>query len=236
MMEMTLAMFEPRSLRLDVSGGSGVLSREQIVAAISYASVDNELGWQATRAMHCNDIGAIQYLLLYFNRELRTHTAHCAELPGMAVAALLGKPIGSQINSLVHAHPLWDRERRRASKVKALIDKALSASNYNEAARLSKLHDEILSNARARCEREILENGRCPKCQGTGTTKRKHADCGTCAATGRIKPDMQVIEKASNSDALRAVHSALDSVGSASALFLRELRQRLQQERDAFDC
>lgn len=236
MMEITLAMFEPRSLRLDMSYGSGILSRDQIVAVIGIASQGNEIGWQATRAMHSNDALSVSYVRRHLSRALAAHSTHCAELPDMALSALLGRPIGDQLNALIYSHPLWDRERRRAAKVKVLIDKAISSEKGHEAQRLTNLHAEILNAARARCKREILETGRCPRCLGTGRMIRKDAECGGCRATGRIIPDMQVIEKATNSDALRAVHSALDDIGSACAKFSRDMTARLQAEREAFDC
>lgn len=232
MIEMIIGMFEPRSLRLDIPSGSGLIGRDEVIAAISFAANGNELGWQAIRAEFSGDPKAVNYLLEHFSRTLSAHTAHCSDLPELVLSAHLRRPIGKQLTTLVNMHPRWDRERRRAAKLNALINKANSNYDDNEAARLTMMREQILTAARARCEQELMETGRCPRCLGSGRMLRKDADCQPCSATGRIIPDMQVIENKTNSHTMRAVHSALDDIGSASSRFMRDMHNRIRAERD----
>lgn len=236
MIEMIVGMFEPRSLRLDIPTGSGLLGKDEIIAAISLAARDNELGWQAIRAEYSGDPKAVNYLLEHFRRALLAHTTQCAELPELVLSAHLRRPIGNQLTALVNSHPRWDRERRRAAKINVLINKAISRCDDNEVARLTSTRDQILIAARVRCEQEIIETGRCPRCSGSGRMIRKDAECVPCSGAGRIIPDMQVIENKTNSIAMRAVHNALDTISSASVKFERKLRQQITLEREAGNC
>lgn len=233
MIKMAVSMFEPRSLKVDMSRGSGVLCREQIIIVIGVAARENELGWQAIRAEHSSNKESIQYLKDFLRCALATHTEQCATLPDMALSVYLQRPVAEQLESVINSHPLWDRERRRAAKVKVLIDKALSCNNNKEAERLAGVRAEILQSARARCEREIMETGRCPRCNGSGRMLRKDADCSACNAQGRIVPDLHVIEKYSNYAALCAVNDALSFISDASARFVRDLKRLLDAEREA---
>lgn len=232
MMEMINAMFEPQSVRIEPSKGKGLLSREQILGALGVIAGKHPLGWAALQAEHTDDTAAHAQLAAHLRTELAAHCAECAELPEMALAVYLRRPLPEQLASLVAKHPRWDRERRRAAKVKVLIQRAKERGNQTEVERLQGEHDKILSAARARCEREILDTGRCPKCAGTGAHLRKGTQCAVCHGTGRVVPDMAIIERKVGQAAAQAVHRVLDELGSAVSAFSRAMRQRLEGERE----
>lgn len=230
MMEMIMGMFEARSMRLGHVGGSGRLSREQIVGAIGLASGRHRLGWQVTQAEHAGDPTALAQLLAHLRIELAAHTAHCANLPELTLAVYLRRPLPEQLRSLVAQHPRWDRERRRAATIRVKADRAGERGNEHERARLLSAAQVVLTQARDRCERELLETGRCPKCSGTGVMARKGTECPVCHGSGRIIPDISIIERQAGAEAVRAVHKALDGLGSEAGLFMRALRKRMGAE------
>lgn len=231
MMEMINAMFEPQSLRIGGCKGKGLLSREQIVGALGIVSGQHPLGWAALQAECTNEPAAHNALIAHLRTRLSAHTAHCANLPEVAMAVYLRRPLPEQLPSLVAKHPRWDRERRRAAKVKVLMDRAFSKGDEREAARLSEIRDEILTAARKRCEQDIMATGRCPKCAGTGAQLRRGGECAVCHGTGRIIPDMSIIERKAGRSAAQAVHKALDELGSATSAFMRAMRERMEGER-----
>lgn len=231
MMAMVMGMFEARSMRLGHTGGYGLISREQVVGALGVVSGHHPLGWLAAQAEHSGELTALAQLTAHLRTRLSAHTAHCANLPEMTLAVYLRRPLPEQLHSLVAKHPRWDRERRRAAKLKVLICREKEKGEEAEAARLQATHDEILTAARARCEQEIMTTGRCPKCAGTGKMLRKGGECAVCNGTGKVVPDMDIIERHAGLAAVSAVHDALDELGSATSAFMRAMRERMEGER-----
>ncbi|MBM7455190.1 putative phage protein [Oceanisphaera litoralis] len=227
-----MGMFEARSMRIGQTGGSGLMSREQVVGALGAVSGRHPLGWLAAQAEHGGESSTLAQLTAHLRTRLTAHSAHCATLPELTLAIYLRRPLPEQLRSLVAKHPRWDRERRRAAKLKVLITKEKEKGGEAEAARLQATHDEILTAARVRCEQEIMTTGRCPKCAGTGKMLRKGGDCAVCNGTGKVVPDMGIIERMAGVAAVRAVHQALDELESAATTFKRALRKRLEGERE----
>lgn len=180
-LEIYLKLHEARTVSSEVRGSSHGLGREEVLGA-------------ATMAAHKFPYGHTLFLAENGDEKslLKLKVLAQKELPGYEedlVLAVTGRPIKAQLDQLIRQHPNYDRERRRASEIKAKAKHLARSGNQDKADDLYAQADEVILKAIERCKREILSTGKCPKCHGTGKMERKHDDCPVCRGLGKIFPD-----------------------------------------------
>ena len=223
--ERVLRLFSSRSCLVSgTTKGSVGNQTDEIIWALQKASHNNPLGLQYLMADYLNDKAATQYLHSHFERLVGI------EVAPYAVSFLLQRPLPEQLNSLVSVHPYYIKERRRAAKVLSQADLADDEDINHK--RLKAEQEGILQAARSRCLEDILSNGRCPKCQGTGKRIRLGRECEQCSGSGRIVLDRAVMARKFGVEIKHKVDRAIDEIHIDASELTTCLSQHIKKLQD----
>lgn len=221
--EMALRLFSPRGMLPDSLQGVSVMTRELILGALQVAAKSNPLGLHYLMANHLLDEAAWRALSEHFTARLGEQGA------AAALSLLLRRPLPAQMDSLVRAHPLYDSERRRAA---VLMERSRRAKRHRkrlEARKLKEERDSILAAARERCMTDILQTGRCPKCQGTGRRPKVGDECPLCFGTGRVIPDRALVQQTLGHALCQLVEQEVDAVLVQASELSAQMKKQVEQ-------
>ncbi|WP_024873137.1 hypothetical protein [Tolumonas lignilytica] len=186
-LETYLLLHQAKTVATDSRGSSHGIGRDEILHAGAVAALKYPIGHHLFLAENGDEKSLLA--LIQFANE------HLPELTEEVVAVAMGKPTTEQWNRLVRAHPRYERERKRADKIKSQAKFVLRKGDEGEAERLTKIAEKVKSDAVAHCRKDILSTGSCPSCRGDGIAVRRKTTCVTCRGTGKIIPDDASIKR-----------------------------------------
>lgn len=229
MLEMILRLFEAKAISLEAMAGrrSGSIGRDEYVAAMLHGARVHPIGWQLILAENGHDSG-LAVLMAYLSRAIPNQSA-----AKMTLLVLLGRPLPAQIESLICKSPYWRAERNRAAIVMERAKRAHRAGRDHEYLSLRIEHDAILTAARERIGREIMEAGRCPACHGTGRRERKQDECHVCQGAGVIYPAAELIGREHGQEIMTRARQVIDSILIDKSECLQVMASRVREEKGA---
>ena len=187
MLELYMRLFEARTVNFVSSGGGSGVGHDEVLGAAALATNKHPLGNRVILA----EMGDAHSITVLDNWA-------AALLPSLSetlVATLMGRPLPGQLERFVYASPRYDRARRKANEHHALAAHYAKKGDEEEVIRYKAMAKEVTDTARQRVIDDIMTNGKCPKCRGTGVTQRKGEQCPACAGSGRVIPDISEIHR-----------------------------------------
>ena len=187
MLELYMKLFEARSVNFEAKGGGSGIGRDEVLGAAAVATKKHPLGNRVVLA----EMGDQHSL-----SELDDWAAAILpELSGTLVSVVMGRPLPGQLERFWLASPRYDRARRSARKYHILADHYAKKGDEKEVIRYKAMAKEVTDTARQRVIDDIMTNGKCQKCRGTGVTQRKGEQCPACFGRGGVIPDLAEINK-----------------------------------------
>ena len=180
--ELYLSLYEPRTISLLPRGSTHGIGREEILGAASAAKAKHPLGDRVVLA-EMGDQRSISKLAEWAKGIL-------PDLCQEVVAVALGRPLPEQLEQLIKVSPRYARESARARKLRAEATHQHKCGHHHNGEKLELEADGILYAAHEHCKRNILSNGKCPRCRGTGRMERKDEPCPICNGTGNVIPSV----------------------------------------------
>ena len=92
---------------------------------------------------------------------------------------------------------------------------------------------EVTDTARQRVIDDIMTNGKCPKCRGTGVTERKNHQCQACHGRGSVMPDIAEINKTHGAEVGVLFARLVETLQIARSEWVKEFMRQIQRERAA---
>ena len=187
MLELYMHLFEARSVNFESRGSIHGFGRDEVLGAAVAATKRHPLGNRVILA----EMGDAHSL-----SELDKWAATILpELSSTLVSVVMGRPLPGQLERFVYASPRYDRARREARVYHSKADHAAKKGDEEEVSRCKRLAKKLTDEARAHVIENIMTNGKCPKCRGTGVTPRKGEQCQTCFGRGGVIPDIKEIHR-----------------------------------------
>ena len=187
MLELYMHLFEARSVNFESHGSVHGIGRDEVLGAAAVATKQHPLGNRVVLA-EMGDQHSINELDCWAATIIPS-------LSGALVSVVMGRPLPGQLERFVYASPRYDRARRSARKYHVLADHYAKKGDGKEVIRYKAMAKEVTDTARQRVIDDIMTNGKCPKCRGTGVTQRKGEQCPACFGRGGVIPDIKEIHR-----------------------------------------
>lgn len=185
--ELYLSLYEPRTVSLLPRGSTHGIGREEILGAAAAAKAKHPLGDRVVLA-EMGDQRSITELADWVKTIL-------PDLYQEVVTVALGRPLPAQMEKLIKLSPRYVSEHTRFRKMKAEANHLRKCGKNHKGDKLELEADGILYAAHEHCKRNILSNGKCPRCRGTGRMERKDEPCPICNGTGNVIPSVHSVLK-----------------------------------------
>ena len=187
MLELYMRLFEARSVNFESRGSIHGIGRDEVLGAAAAATKRHPLGNRVILA-EMGDAHSLSKLDDWA-------AAILPELSGTLVSVVMGRPLPGQLERFWLASPRYDRARRSARKYHVLADHYAKKGDEKEVIKYKAMAKEVTDTARQRVIDDIMTNGKCPKCRGTGVTQRKGEQCPACFGRGGVIPDIKEIHR-----------------------------------------
>lgn len=187
MLELYMRLFEARSVNFESRSSIHGIGRDEVLGAAAAATKRHPLGNRVILA----EMGDAHSL-----SELDKWAATILpELSSTLVSVVMGRPLPGQLERFWLASPRYDRARRSAREYRVLAERYAKKGDEKEVIKNKAMAKEVTDTARQRVIDDIMANGKCPKCRGTGVTPRKGEQCPTCFGRGGVIPDIKEIHR-----------------------------------------
>lgn len=187
MLELYMKLFEARSVNFEAKGGGSGIWRDEVLGAAALATKAHPTGNRIILA-EMGDEHSLRSLDTMIRCLMPTQ-------PNELMAVLMGRPLESQLESMIYQSPRYKRESRRAAVIREK-GKHLSMSGKVKDGAAKKLEAQaVIDAAKARVREEILRTGKCPSCRGTGVRERKADTCQVCHGSGGVHADVAELRK-----------------------------------------
>ena len=223
MLELYMRLFEARSVNFESRGSVHGIGRDEVLGAAAAATKRHPLGNRVILA----EMGDAHSITVLDNWA----AALLPSLSGTLVATLMGRPLPGQLERFVYASPRYDRARRKAKEHHALAAHYAKKGDEEEGVRQKVLAKQVTDEAKARVIDDIMKNGKCPKCRGTGVTQRKGEPCPACAGSGRVIPDISEIHRTHGPEVGNLFAHLVDTHNLDRTEWISEFMRQLTKER-----
>ena len=225
MLELYLKLYEARSVNFESRGSIHGIGRDEVLGAAAAAAKRHPLGNRVILA----EMGDAHSL-----SELDKWAATILpELSSTLVSVVMGRPLPGQLERFVYASPRYDRARREARVYHSKADHAAKKGDEEEVARCKRLAKKLTDEARAHVIENIMTNGKCPKCRGTGVTERKNHQCPACHGRGSVIPDITEINKTHGAEVGVLFARLVETLQIARSEWVKEFMRQIQREKAA---
>ena len=225
MLELYMRLFEARSVNFEARGSVHGIGLDEVLGAAAVATKKHPLGNRVVLA----DMGDQHSI-----NELDCWAATIIpSLSGELVSVVMGRPLPRQLERFVYASPRYDRARRKAKEHHVLAEHYAKKGDEEEVARCKRLAKKLTDEARAHVIENIMTNGKCPKCRGTGVTERKNHQCPACHGRGSVMPDIAEIKKTHGAEIGSLFARLVETLQIARSEWVKEFMRQIQRERAA---
>ena len=225
MLELYLKLYEARSVNFESRGSIHGFGRDEVLGAAVAATKRHPLGNRVILA----EMGDAHSL-----SELDKWAATILpELSSTLVSVVMGRPLPGQLERFVYASPRYDRARREARVYHSKADHAAKKGDEEEVSRCKRLAKKLTDEARAHVIENIMTNGKCPKCRGTGVTERKNHQCPACHGRGSVIPDISEINKTHGAEIGSLFARLVDALQIARSEWVNEFMRQINREKAA---
>ncbi len=225
MLELYMRLFDPRSVNFVATGGGSGVGHDEVLGAAALATNKHPLGNRVVLA----EMGD-QHSINELDRWAATIVP---SLSGALVSVVMGRPLPGQLERFVYASPRYDRARREARVYHSKADHAAKKGDEEEVSRCKRLAKKLTDEARAHVIENIMTNGKCPKCRGTGVTERKNHQCPACHGRGSVMPDIAEINKTHGAEVGVLFARLVEKLQIARSEWINEFMRQIQRERAA---
>lgn len=195
MLELYTRLFEARSANFEAKGSRCGIGRDEILGAAAIATKAYGVGNRLVLA----EMGDEHSL----NEIARLAESMFPTLGGAMVAAVMGRPLPKQLESLVYKHPRYKREARRAAEIKAKANHLERTGKVEQANAKRGEAATVIENTKNRVREEIMRTGKCPQCRGAGIRERKGDTCSVCHGSGVVYSDLAELKSFLSTDDYR---------------------------------
>ena len=225
MLELYMRLFEAPTVNFVSSGGGSGVGHDEVLGAAAVATKKHPLGNRVVLA----EMGD-QHSINELDRWAATIVP---SLSGALVSVVMGRPLPGQLERFVYASPRYDRARREARVYHSKADHAAKKGDEEEVSRCKRLAKKLTDEARAHVIENIMTNGKCPKCRGTGVTERKNHQCPACHGRGSVMPDIAEINKTHGAEVGVLFARLVETLQIARSEWVKEFMRQIQRERAA---
>ena len=225
MLELYLKLYEARSVNFEDRGNAHGIGRDEVLGAAATATKRHPLGNRVILA-EMGDAHSLSELD-------RWAATILPELSSTLVSVVMGRPLPGQLERFVYASPRYDRARREARVYHSKADHAAKKGDEEEVSRCKRLAKKLTDEARAHVIENIMTNGKCPKCRGTGVTERKNHQCPACHGRGSVMPDIAEINKTHGAEVGVLFARLVETLQIARSEWVKEFMRQIQRERAA---
>ena len=225
MLELYMRLFEARSVNFESHGSVRGIGRDEVLGAAAAATKRHPLGNRVMLA-EMGDAHSLSELD-------RWAATILPELSSRLVSVVMGRPLPGQLERFVYASPRYDRARREARVYHSKADHAAKKGDEEEVSRCKRLAKKLTDEARAHVIENIMTNGKCPKCRGTGVTERKNHQCPACHGRGSVMPDIAEINKTHGAEVGVLFARLVETLQIARSEWVKEFMRQIQRERAA---
>ena len=225
MLELYMRLFEARSVNFESCGSAHGIGRDEILGAAATATKQHTLGNRVVLA----EMGDA-HSLTELDRWVSTI------IPGLSdkvVSVVMGRPLPAQLEKLVYASPRYDRARRKAREYHVLAEHHAKKGDEKEVIKYKAMAKEVTDTARQRVIDDIMTNGKCPKCRGTGVTERKNHQCPACHGRGSVIPDITEINKTHGAEVVALFARLVETLQIARSEWVKEFMRQINREKAA---
>lgn len=225
MLELYMRLFEPRPVNFVSSGGGSGVGHDEVLGAAALATNKHPLGNRVVLA-EMGDQHSINELDCWAATIIPS-------LSGALVSVVMGRPLPGQLERFVYASPRYDRARREARVYHSKADHAAKKGDEEEVSRCKRLAKKLTDEARAHVIENIMTNGKCPKCRGTGVTERKNHQCPACHGRGSVMPDIAEINKTHGAEVGVLFARLVETLQIARSEWVKEFMRQINREKAA---
>ena len=223
MLELYLKLYEARSVNFEDRGNAHGIGRDEVLGAAATATKRHPLGNRVILA----EMGDAHSL-----SELDKWAATILpELSSTLVSVVMGRPLPGQLERFWLASPRYDRARRSAREYRVLAERYAKKGDEKEVIRYKAMAKEVTDTARQRVIDDIMTNGKCPKCRGTGVTQRKGEQCPTCFGRGGVIPDIKEIHRTHGVEVGNLFAHLVDTLNLDRTEWVRRFTWQLNKEK-----
>ena len=223
MLELYMRLFESPSVNFESRGSIHGIGRDEVLGAAATATKRHPLGNRVVLA----EMGDQHSL-----SELDSWAATIiGGLSQKLVAVVMGRPLPTQLDKMIYASPRYDRARRKARVYHEKADHAAKKGDEEEVSRCKHLAKKLTDEARAHVIENIMTNGKCPKCRGTGVTERKNHQCPACHGRGGVIPDIKEIHRTHGVEVGNLFAHLVDTLNLDRTEWVRRFAWQLTKER-----
>ena len=223
MLELYMRLFEAQSVNFESRGSIHGIGRDEVLGAAAAATKLHPLGNRVILA----EMGDAHSITVLDNWA-------AALLPSLSetlVATLMGRPLPGQLERFWLASPRYDSARRSARKYHGLADHYAKKGDEKEVIRYKAMAKEVTDTARKHVIDDIMTNGKCPKCRGTGVTQRKGKQCPTCFGLGGVIPDIKEIHRTRGVEVGNLFARLVDTLNLDRTEWVRRFTWQLTKEK-----
>ena len=225
MLELYMRLFEARTVNFVSSGGGSGVGHDEVLGAAALATNKHPLGNRVVLA-EMGDQHSINELDCWAATIIPS-------LSGALVSVVMGRPLPGQLERFVYASPRYNQARREARVYHSKADHAAKKGDEEEVSRCKRLAKKLTDEARAHVIENIMTNGKCPKCRGTGVTERKNHQCPACHGRGSVMPDIAEINKTHGAEVGVLFARLVETLQIARSEWVKEFMRQIQRERAA---
>lgn len=218
-------IYEARSVNFEAIGNAHGIGRDEVLGAAATATKRHPLGSRVILA-EMGDAHSLSELD-------RWAATILPELSSTLVSVVMGRPLPGQLERFWLASPRYDRARRSARKYHVLADYYAKKGDEKEVIKYKAMAKEVTDTARQRVIDDIMTNGKCPKCRGTGVTQRKGEQCQTCFGRGGVIPDIKEIHRTHGAEVGVLFARLVETLQIARSEWVKEFMRQIQRERAA---
>ena len=223
MLELYLKLYEARSVNFEDRGNAHGIGRDEVLGAAATATKRHPLGNRVILA----EMGDAHSL-----SELDKWAATILpELSSTLVSVVMGRPLPGQLERFWLASPRYDRARRSAREYRVLAERYAKKGDEKEVIKYKAMAKEVTDTARQRVIDDIMTNGKCPKCRGTGVTQRKGEQCPTCFGRGGVIPDIKEIHRTHGVEVGNLFAHLVDTLNLDRTEWVRRFTWQLNKEK-----
>ena len=223
--ELYLSLYEPRTVSLLPRGSTHGIGREEILGAASAAKAKHPLGDRVVLAV-MGDQRSISKLAVWANGIL-------PDLCQEVVVVALGRPLPEQLEQLIKVSPRYSRAIAKARQLRSQATHEHKTGNHHRAQELELEADRVLQTEREHSKANILVNGKCPRCRGTGRMERKDEPCPICNGTGNVIPSVGDVLKKHGPEVYSKFVRLVDIMQMDKSDWMRLFMRQIGAERTA---
>ena len=223
MLELYMRLFEARSVNFESHSSVHGIGRDEVLGAAAVATKRHPLGNRVILA-EMGDAHSLSELD-------RWAATILPELSGTLVSVVMGRPLPGQLERFWLASPRYDRARRSARKYHVLADYYAKKGDEKEVIKYKAMAKEVTDTARKHVIDDIMTNGKCPKCRGTGVTQRKGKQCPTCFGLGGVIPDIKEIHRTRGVEVGNLFAHLVDTLNLDRTEWVRRFTWQLTKEK-----